>query len=315
MFTSGLTSARDDRSTGRVLTAAVVGWAVAYGSLRVAWAAGDAPWFPPTGSDLLGFTGWWAVALCAAAGVVAVALGRASTWQPVLAGAAWAVAGALVAAAGFLLPELVGFLLLSPGPNFDPLPFASRLACVGGAALLASATAAYQRRTRGDCPSCCRTGVPGGRRSAPAWWALVAAYGAVAGLVARFVAQAVVGFDGLVLNGSVVALEVGMLLAGGLLPLALVHGWGRIWPRWVPLLAGRTIPRLVLLVPGFGLGAGLMAYFGMGLVQLASGSASQFSTGFLLAAMSAYWVWGLGLVVAATDYHLRTRRACERCRR
>jgi hypothetical protein len=303
------------REAGSGLTFAVLGWVVAYGGLRLAWAAGGAPEFGPLGSDLLGFTGWWAVALCAAAGVVAVALRWAATWRPLLAGAAWTVSGALVAAAGLLLPELVGFLLFSYGPEFDAAGFASRLGCAGGAVLLGLATGAYQRRTRGDCPSCCRTGTPGRHRTASIRWARWAAYAAVAGLVVRFVAQAVVGFDGLTQNGSVIALEVGMLLAGGLLPLALVHGWGRVWPRWVPLLAGRVVPRLLVLVPGFGLGVGLVAYFGMGFVQLASGSVSQFSDGFLVVAMSAYCVWGLGLIVAATDYHLRTRRACPTCGR
>jgi hypothetical protein len=301
--------------TGPGLTVAVLGWAVAYGGLRLAWTVGEAPEFGPFGSDLLGFTGWWAVALCAAAGVLGVALQRARRWRPVLAGAAWTVSGALVAAAGILLPELVGFLLLSYGPDFHAAGFAGRLGCAGGAVLLGLATGAYQRRTRGDCPSCCRTGVPGRHRTTSMRWARLAAYAAVSGLVLRFIAQAVVGFDGLVQNGSVIALEVGMLLAGGLLPLALAHGWGRVWPGWVPLLAGRVVPRLLLLVPGFGLGVGLVAYFGMGFVQLASGSVSQFSEGFLVVAMSAYCVWGLGLIVAATDYHLRTRRACPACAR
>ncbi|MCO8275952.1 hypothetical protein M1L60_35780 [Actinoplanes sp. TRM 88003] len=295
----------------RSLTGAVVGWSLVYGGLRVWWTAGHAPSFEPFGSDLVGFTGWWSVGLCGEAGVLAVALHRVRTWQPLLAAAAWGTAGALIAAAAILLPEIVGLLLLSLGPQFDPLGFASRLGCAGGAVLLALATAAYQRRTRGDCQSCCRSGRPV-RWHRWAWWA---AYAAVAGLVARFVVQAVAGFDGMAQGPSIIGLEVGMLLAGGLLPLALVHRWGRVWPRWVPLLAGRTIPRLLLLIPGFGLGAGLVAYFGMGLLQVASGVDSEFSLTFLLTAMSAYIVWGLGLLVASTDYHLRTRRSCVQCGR
>jgi hypothetical protein len=46
---------------------AVLVWALAYGSLRVWWAAAGAPWFGPLGTDLIAFTGWWAVGLCAAA--------------------------------------------------------------------------------------------------------------------------------------------------------------------------------------------------------------------------------------------------------
>ncbi|WP_433124859.1 hypothetical protein ACQPWW_20860 [Micromonospora sp. CA-240977] len=303
------------RRTGHGQTYAVLGWAVAYGGVRLAWSVGESPEFRQFGSDLLGFTGWWSVALCLAAAVLAVALDRVPTWRPVLAGAAWAVTGALVAAAAILLPELVGFLLFTVSPHFDPTAFASRLGCVTGAALLGLATARYQRRARGDCPDCCRTGRPGHRRTVPARWARWAAYAAVTGLVVRFAAQVAVGFDGVTQNASVIGLEVGLLLAGALLPLALVHGWGEVWPGWVPLLAGRAIPRLLLLVPGFGLGVGIVAYFGMGLVQLLSGSVSEFSDAFLWVAMSAYCVLGLGLVAGSGDYHLRTRGACEVCGR
>ncbi|MET8090897.1 hypothetical protein [Micromonospora sp. NPDC005220] len=299
----------------RGLTYAVLGWAVAYGGIRLAWTVGGAPEFGRLGIDLLGFTGWRSVGLCAAAGVLAIALDRVTTWRPALAGAAWTVAGALVAAAAILLPELVGFLLFTVGPHFDPVAFASRLGCVAGAVLLGLATARYQRRTRGDCPNCCRTGRPGARRATPARWARWAAYAAVAGLVTRFVAQFVVGFDRVDQSGSLLGLEIGLVLAGVLLPLALVHHWGEVWPGWVPLLAGRTIPRLLLLVPGFGLGAGIVAYFGMGMVQVISGSVSEFSDAFLWVAISAYLVMGLGLVVASTDHHLRTRRRCGACGR
>jgi hypothetical protein len=295
---------------------AVAVWAVGYGGLRLVWTVRGGPDFEPLGSDLLGFTGWWAVALCAAAGLVATVIGRATTWRPALAGLGWAVVGCLVAAAGILLPEIVSLLLLNIGPWFDPLGLASRVVCVGGAALLALTIARYQRRTRGDCPQCCRTGTPSRGWTSPPVWAWVAAYAGVAGFVVRIGAQLVVGADGMIQDGSLIALEVGFALAGVLLPLALVHSWGRIWPRWVPGLAGRVVPRLVLLIPAFGLGAGLMAYFGMGMVQLlTSGSVSQFSDAFLWVAMSSYWVLGLGLVVAGTSYHLRTRTACAGCGR
>ncbi|MEV4118771.1 hypothetical protein [Micromonospora sp. NPDC049645] len=301
--------------SGHDLTYAVLGWAVAYGGVRLAWTVGETPEFGRLGFDLLGFTGWRSVALCAAAGVLAIALDRVPTWRPALAGLAWTVAGALVAAAAILLPELVGFLLFTVGPFFDPVAFASRLGCVTGAVLLGLAAARYQRRTRGDCPDCCRTGRPGARRPAPARWARWAAYAAVAGLVTRFAAQFVVGFDLLDQSAALFGLEIGLVLAGVLLPLALVHHWGEVWPGWVPLLAGRTIPRLLLLAPGFSLGTGIVAYFGMGIVQMISGSVSELSDAFLWVAISAYLVLGLGLLAASTDYHLRTRAACRTCAR
>jgi hypothetical protein len=49
-------------------------WALAYGSVRVWWAVAGAPSFGPLGTDLIAFTGWWAVGLCAAAAVVTLGL-------------------------------------------------------------------------------------------------------------------------------------------------------------------------------------------------------------------------------------------------
>ena len=296
------------------LTYAVLGWAVAYGGVRLAWTVGEAPEFGRLGLDLLGFTGWWSVALCAAAGGLAVALDRVATWRPALAGLAWTVAGALVAAAAILLPELVGFLLFTVGPFFDPRR--SRVgSSVSAERPARSGHRALSAAHPGRLPSLLPDGPTGyaalGTRAVGA----LGAWAAVGGLVTRFAAQFVVGFDRVDQSASLLGLEIGLVLAGVLLPLALVHHWGEVWPGWVPLLAGRTIPRLLLLVPGFGLGAGIVAYFGMGMVQVSSGSHSEFSDAFLWVAMSAYLVMGLGLLVGSTDYHLRTRRQCGTCGR
>ena len=63
--------------------------------------------------------------------------------------------------------------------------------------------------------------------------------------------------------------EAGFLLAGTVLPLALVYRWGGCFPGWVPLLAGRGVPRWLVLGPALGLGAGMTAYFGVTMVWLA----------------------------------------------
>ena len=52
-------------------------------------------------------------------------------------------------------------------------------------------------------------------------------------------------------------------LAGTLLPLALAHRWGRIWPAWTGPLRGRAVPRWLVLGPGLFIGASLTAYFGI----------------------------------------------------
>ncbi len=298
----------------------VVLWAAGYGGLRLHWAVAGAPWFPPLGTDLLVFTGWWSVGLCVAVAAAAVALHRARSWHPALAASAWALCGAVVLACAILLPDAVGLLFLQFGPPFHAGALTSRLACVAGAGLLAAATLRYQRRYRGDCPACARTGGPAPGWTAPPPWARWAAYVAVAGCLTRLGAQVVVGFDGL--SGLPVVVtagfEVGFLLAGVLLPLALVHEWGHVWPRWVPRLRGRAVPRLLLLGPASVLAAGLVGYFGAGLGYLAAQTLSsrgdQDDT-FLWVAMAAYWIWGAGLGAAALSHHLRSRAACGRCGR
>jgi hypothetical protein len=308
---------------------AVLIWAVAYGSVRLYWAVDGAPSFPPIGTDLIGFTGWGAVALCVAAAVVAIMIRAAGTWRWPLLVAAWAVAGALVVACPLLLLDAVGLLI--PGL----LPFhlgalLSRAACFAGALLMAATALAYQRRWRGDCPACGRTGEvsgtdDGGRSVRTPWWAWWGAYLAVAGCLVRLAAQVVVGLGNNPLNGgaSMLAFEVGFLLAGILLPLALVHSWGRIFPRWVPLLARRRVPRWLPLGPGFAISGGLVVYFGVGLVQLAIETATgswdpgdgSLPLEFFWVAIPAYWVWGWGLGAAAVAYHRATRPPCRGCGR
>ena len=58
------------------------------GSVRVWWAVAGAPSFGPLGTDLIAFTGWWAVGLCAAAAVVTLGL-WAAPWRWPLQVAAW----------------------------------------------------------------------------------------------------------------------------------------------------------------------------------------------------------------------------------
>ncbi|WP_460915143.1 hypothetical protein [Plantactinospora veratri] len=57
--------------------------------LRVHWASGNAPEFPPLGTDLFPVAGWGAVALVGTAAPLAVALHRADRWRWPLAAAGW----------------------------------------------------------------------------------------------------------------------------------------------------------------------------------------------------------------------------------
>ncbi|AVT37085.1 hypothetical protein C6W10_12130 [Plantactinospora sp. BB1] len=291
---------------------AVLLWAIGYGGLRVHWASGDAPEFPPLGTDLFPVAGWGAVALVGAAAPLAVALHRADRWRWPLAGAGWGVSAALVTLCPLLLLDVVAVLIPGLGLTVDPAGIAGRLGCLTGGVLLAVATNGYRRRVRGDRP------LFGGRIAGTPRWAFAAAYLAVAGCLARLAAQYAAGTAEIPFadGPAVLAFEVGFLLAGVLLPLALAHSWGRVFPRWVPLRGGRPVPRWLLLGPGFGLGLLLVVYFGVGTGQLAVETVTgswdpgdgTYPLWFFWVSMPAYLLWGLGLTVAALAYSRQTRR-------
>ncbi|MDG4785205.1 hypothetical protein O7626_04520 [Micromonospora sp. WMMD1102] len=292
---------------------AVLLWTIGYGGLRVYWAAGNAPEFPPLGTDLFPVAGWGAVALVGAAAPLAVALRRATRWRWPLAAAAWAVSVALVMLCPLLLLDVVAVLVPGLGLAVDPAGIAGRLGCLTGGVLLAVATDGYRRRVRGDRP------LLGGPLTRTPGWAFAAAYLAAAGCLVRLGTQVAVGMDEIpfAAGPAVLVFEVGFLLAGLLLPLALVHGWGRVFPGWVPLLAGWRVPRWLLLGPGFGLGLLLVVYFGIGTGQLAVETATgswdpgdgRYPLWFFWVSMPAYLLWGLGLTVASLGYWRRTRTA------
>jgi hypothetical protein len=302
---------------------AAIAWALGYGSLRIYWAFGAPPSPPPIGTDLVAFTGWWSVALCGAAAVVVLALRRAR-WWPLLAVAAWGVAVALVAASALLLLDVVGAILPGIGLSVEPAAFLSRAACLAGGVLVGTTALSYQRHWRGACLACGSTG-EAVRPAGPPWWAWLGAWVAVAGWLVRLLDQVGLGFGTNLVPVSVSLLlfEAGFLLAGTVLPLALVYRWGRVFPGWVPLLAGRGVPRWLVLGPALGIAAGLTAYFGMGTAQLAVGTltgtwqqgAGSIPLWFFWVAMPAYLAWGLGLGAAALAYRRATRPPCRTCGR
>ncbi|MEV4560510.1 hypothetical protein AB0K51_26430 [Kitasatospora sp. NPDC049285] len=303
-----------------------VGAAVGYGALQAWWAAGHAPSFGRLGTDLLLFPGWAAVALCAGAAAAGGGLWRARRPRPALLVAAGAVGAALLVCCPFLLLDVVGGLLPGLGLPRSLPGFLSRAACATVVALLAAAALSYRRRLWGACGRCGRTDGPAVREPSarPPRWAWWAAYGAVASCWLRILAQYGLGFGSPgPLNTaealSLAVFETGFVLAGTALPLSLVHRWGRVVPGWLPRLGGRRVPRLLLLAPASAISLGLLVYFGVGIGQLVGETLHPVAhdgalpLGFLWVAMPAYWLWGLGLAVAAFGYHLGTRRPCRAC--
>ena len=305
---------------------AAVLWALGYGAVRVWWAIHGAPSFGQLRYDLIYFSGWSAVRLCAAAAAVALALRLAPWMWPVLV-AGWGVCLVLLAACPLLLLDLVNALLPGLGTPFHPVGFMSRAACFIEGILVGATAVAYRRRWRSACLFCGRTTVRAGLAQTP-WWAWWGAYAAVAGCLARLGAQLAVGFGmiqrpgagtRLVIEGLI--FEAGFLLAGTVLPLALVHSWGRVVPRWVPMLAGRGVPRWLPLGPAFVISGLMTVYFGVTLVKIAvdtlTGAARQtfapFPPAFFWVAVPAYWIWGLGMGTAAIAYYRVTLPRCRVC--
>ncbi|WP_157247385.1 hypothetical protein [Nonomuraea typhae] len=283
-------------------------WPPLYAALQLFWTLGTTPGWA-RGTDLV-LPPWIVIPLCAATPLI-VAASWATGGTVLLVAAAWAVTALLGGAAAMLLLDLVGVILPGLGIPTDPLGALSRIGCLG-VAILAGATALrFQRRVRG-CTRCSR--IPALLHT-PAW-AYTAAYVAIAGFAVRAVAQFTL-IDAVPYDGGLqlAIFEIGFVLAGVLLPLALVHGFGRIWPRWVPPLAGRRVPRWLVLGAGVLVSVALCGYFGMGLVQLTletvRGIAQEVA--FMWVAVPGYVVWGLGVAGATWHYYRRTKRGCVVC--
>lgn len=305
---------------------AAVLWALVYGSVRVSWAIKGAPSFGPRHIDLMYFSSWTAVALCAAAALVALAL-RIAPWHWSLLVAAWAVFAAHLVACPLLLLDIVSALLPGLGLPFSAAGFFSRSGCLIQGVLVGASAVAFRRRWRSDCLFCGRSGVPI-HPDKPSQWAVWGAYAAVMGCLIRLAAQYLLAFGDLARHVSgtrlvveALVFEAGFLLAGVILPLALVHRWGRMFPAWIPVLAGRTVPRWLLLAPAFVLSPLMTAYFSITLVKLATdtlrGTSARtfgsFPPAFFWIAVPGYLIWGVGLGIAAIGYQRMTRPLCRVC--
>ncbi|MGC4937477.1 hypothetical protein [Kribbella sp. DT2] len=282
---------------------AAIGWATAYGLVRLWFATGHAPAWELPGNDLL-IPRWPSLAFCALSAVLVVL----PVSRPTIA-LTWAAAAGWVAVCGFALLDVVAAVLPGLGIPFDPIGMLSRLGGLAGAALLAATALARQRRLDPSCLRC--SGLP--TVASTPRWAVAGALVAVAGCLIRLGAQAVVGFASTPYGGrlAVILFETGFVLAGTVLPLLLVTRAGRLFPRWM------------LLLPGGGLGAGITAYFGVGLLQMTVAAARHepvfgeidLPEAFFWVAVPAYLVWGMGLLAATYGYYLRTRPPCLGCGR
>ncbi|MFG2089420.1 hypothetical protein [Spirillospora sp. NPDC048824] len=320
------------RALERRLPVIALAWVTAYGLLRAHWASGHRPGgMSPVDTDLVVFTGWASAALCGAAAAVLLALAHPEAGRlprrPLLA-AAWTAAVCLVASGALLLLDVIGAILPGLGIDFYPLGALSRAACVAAGIMTGLSALAHARRTRTGCAACGRPAAAAAPLARTPAWAYWAAYLAVAGCVTRIIAQAAVGFGESPMSGgaSAILFEAGFVLGGSLLPLALVHSFGRTWPRRLPGLGGRRVPRRLVLWPGAAISGGLTVYFGLMLLLMfwerlngrnpfPPEGGLDLPEAFFWVAVPAYLLWGAGMAVAARAYARRTRVPCPSCAR
>lgn len=102
-----------------------------------------------------------------------------------------------------------------------------------------------------------------------------------------------------------------LALLGSVLAVVLVHPWGHFFPRWVPRLAGRPVPRRLVLWPAaagsillivFSLwGTPLAVYF-----LFAERNDLVFNKWAGVGTMAVIIAWTAGLAAATWSYHART---------
>ncbi|WP_328954388.1 hypothetical protein [Kitasatospora purpeofusca] len=117
-------------------------------------------------------------------------------------------------------------------------------------------------------------------------------------------------------------METVLLVGGVVLALALVRPWGRVYPFWIPFLAGRQVERRICVVAGWGLAAllslqGLIPLFAA-LNHVLGGPPMPFTSGsansWVITVVYGGWaLFGLALAGATHAYQQRTRPDCALC--
>ncbi|MET8043746.1 hypothetical protein ABZU25_23130 [Micromonospora sp. NPDC005215] len=266
------------------------------------------------------FAGWGALAVGVALAVVVVCAvrspGRAATTG------SW-LAAALLLVTAFPLHLLFEIPAALTGRPSDWRDLGARLALLAGGILFAGLANASGPR---------RGPVTPGYRPVPRWtrrWAYVAVTLPVVGWAlphGLWVLGVPFGISERELNDidnnlstlTGVAITVVPPLAG-LLVLGLVQRWGQQFPRWVPGLGGRPVPRLLAVVPAGAVALTLVTYGVLSsavfLGRLLSGELpwSDVWDGWAVAAtLLVFLGWGVSMGVTTAGYALSTRSRPER---
>jgi hypothetical protein len=285
-------------------------------------------------------------------GVAAAGLMARGVRQHAVRGALLVFAGVTSATLALLVPDYRVLVFVAyapvvvlgapfgwpPGTNILALvtwPLLNQLLCIAGGVLWGAAAVAYARQTRGACVSCGRRLGRGGGSARNRWWGRPAVVVAIAVpliyATTRFIWALGLPLginEALYREGQAIGLwgfgaGLGMVaVAGALLTLGLVQSWGEVFPRWLPVIGGRSVPIALAVVPALSAAmlvtnAGLM-YWRLvataGGFRLGEGTVLRLDTDPAAVAPELLWpIWGLALAAAALDYYYRRRGLCARC--
>jgi hypothetical protein len=218
-----------------------------------------------------------------------------------------------------------------------PWPVVNQLVCMGGGLLWAATATAYQRHSRGACGHCGRGdrivgwSTPDAVRRWGGWAVAIAVFvplvyaftrwawalGMPLGLSPKFYREGLA--TGLWWRGAALAT---LAISGALLTLGLVQPWGEIFPRWLPWLAGKRVPRALVIIPA-AFTSIIVTTAGLMFVRFAlrgdfalGNNAVNFEENFVALAPELLWpLWGAALGAAAYAYYYRTRARCAYCGR
>ncbi|GHC63199.1 hypothetical protein [Streptomyces cinnamoneus] len=119
-------------------------------------------------------------------------------------------------------------------------------------------------------------------------------------------------------DGGGVYLHVlnGMAVLAAIFALSLIRPWGVVFPRWVPLLAGRRVPRWPVIGLAGSLSVSLFIYtlwaFYATFVVETDPSEDIFDEWIVYYGIPQFLVWSVSLMVAGWSYYRRTSPSTTR---
>ncbi|MFI1826634.1 hypothetical protein ACH41E_09270 [Streptomyces sp. NPDC020412] len=304
---------------------------MAYVVFGLACAANGTSLLPRGGAAGASASGWGVVVLGAVAALVCGAVVRYGL-RPALRALLWGTCGCAAIAAFGLLMDVITLMF---GQAVDSWAAATQHALAAVGAVLLAGTARSDRRT----PEASSVEVPsaasrplqlGACAGTVAFlpyvvmkliWVFGGTFAGVSGREMLELSEAN-GASGIWLALESWGLDATVLLAalGVFLLWGLVRPWGQVFPRWVPSLRGRRVPRWLPLVPAvigaatllpYGvIGVGYAALATAGVVTMRRGDFPSSDDALLVAwiGMVAFAAYGVALAAAARSYWRRAQR-------